>query len=83
LSCPHDEAGNTWHYSDQQLFDLTKHGVSSLACGDYKTRMPAYAETLSDREIFAVLSYIKSQWPKRIRQRHDRLNAAARQAHSD
>jgi len=40
--------------------------------------MPAYADVLSDEEIVAVLSYIKSRWPKQIRKRHDRMNEAAK-----
>ena len=28
--------------------------------------MPAYAGILSDREIWAVLAYIKSRWPPEI-----------------
>ena len=30
--------------------------------------MPAYRDILSDREIWAVLAYIKSQWPEEIRE---------------
>ena len=42
--------------------------------------MPAYEGILSDAEIVAVLSFIKSTWPDEIRQRHDDLEArAARQ----
>ena len=29
---------------------------------------------LSDEDIVAVLSYIKSTWPDRIRARHDEIN---------
>ncbi|TNE39067.1 MAG: cytochrome c, partial [Sphingomonadales bacterium] len=36
-----------------------------------------YADTLSDAEIIAVLSYIKSTWPEEIRARHDDLNETA------
>ena len=39
--------------------------------------MPAYEGTLSDEEIVAVLSWIKSQWPPDVRARHDELNRAA------
>src|SRR5689334_2039697 len=53
---PHDASGHTWHHSDQQLFDLTKHGIEALVPG-YKSDMPAFAERLSDGEIRAVLAY--------------------------
>ncbi len=74
---PHDESGHTWHHADRLLFDLTKYGAQKVAGQDYKTRMPAYDRILSDEEIIAVLSYIKSRWPKNIRKRHDRINQAA------
>ncbi|MGI9520084.1 MAG: c-type cytochrome, partial [Hyphomicrobiaceae bacterium] len=59
---PHDSSGHNWHHSDQHLFEITKHGVTSLAGNDYKTRMPAYAGVLSDEDAVAVLSFIKSRW---------------------
>jgi len=75
---PHDATGHTWHHADELLFKMTKEGIASIAGTDYKTQMPAYAETLRDKEIVAVLSYIKSRWPKEIRKRHDRMNQAVR-----
>ena len=74
---PHDASGHTWHHSDRQLFELTKHGLTQLVGGDYKSRMPKYDGVLSDEDIAAVLSFIKSQWPARLRKRHDQLNAAS------
>ena len=76
---PHDASGHTWHHTDKVLFDLTKYGPQGFAGSDYKTRMPAYAGRLSDREIIAVLSFLKSQWPAQIRNRHDKINAQASQ----
>jgi mono/diheme cytochrome c family protein len=31
------------------------------------SNMPAFAETLSDEEILAVLAFIKSTWPEDVR----------------
>ncbi|MGI9521228.1 MAG: c-type cytochrome [Hyphomicrobiaceae bacterium] len=76
---PHDSSGHTWHHTDQHLFELTKYGLTRLAGPDYKTRMPAYAGVLSDEDIIAALSFIKSRWPANIRKRHDQLNAAGQQ----
>lgn len=70
---PHDETGHTWHHPPEQLFALTKHGPEALAGGGYRSDMPAYEGILSDQEIWAVLSYIKSRWPREIQARHDRL----------
>jgi mono/diheme cytochrome c family protein len=74
---PHDESGHTWHHPDTLLFKITKLGIAQAAnLKDYKTRMPAFRETLSDGDIIAALSYIKSRWPEDMRRRHDQLNRA-------
>lgn len=73
---PHDDTGHTWHHADQLLFDITKFGTAKLVGPDYKSRMPAYEGILSDQEIIAVLSFIKSRWSEQIRRRHDSMNQA-------
>jgi mono/diheme cytochrome c family protein len=73
---PHDESGHTWHHPDEQLFRLTKFGVARVAnMPDYESAMPAFEGTLSDEDIVAVLSWIKSKWPPAVRAKHDRINA--------
>lgn len=72
---PHDASGHTWHHPDGQLFALTKFGPAALAGADYESDMPAYEDVLSDQEIVAVLSFIKSRWPLETRERHDQINA--------
>lgn len=69
---PHDETGHTWHHDGDTLFRLTKYGTGALI-GDpgYESDMPVYEGVLTDDEIVAVLSYIKSTWPDEIRARHD------------
>lgn len=71
---PHDETGHTWHHDGETLFNLTKFGVGALI-GDpnYESNMPIYDGVLSDDEIMAVLSFIKSTWPADIRARHDEM----------
>jgi mono/diheme cytochrome c family protein len=36
--------------------------------------MPAFGQSLSDRDIAAVLAYIKSRWPAEIRERQARID---------
>ncbi len=73
---PHDQSGHTWHHSEKLLFELTKFGIARTAgLDDYKTRMPAYEDLLSDDEIIAVLSYIKSRWPEELQRRHTEMSA--------
>ncbi|WP_246657651.1 cytochrome c [Cohaesibacter sp. CAU 1516] len=72
---PHDETGHTWHHADDLLFGLTKLGIAKMAkLKNYETDMPAYEGTLTDDEIIAVLSFIKSRWPQEIRDMHDERN---------
>ncbi|WP_142849515.1 c-type cytochrome [Telmatospirillum sp. J64-1] len=70
---PHDETGHTWHHADEVLFRITKEGVAALVPG-YESDMPAYADTLTDNEIWAVLAYIKSRWPPAIQARQADIN---------
>lgn len=74
---PHDETGHTWHHPDPQLFALTKYGPQALVGGGYESDMPAYEGVLSDREIRAVLAYIKSRWPEEIRARQAEITRRA------
>jgi mono/diheme cytochrome c family protein len=74
---PHDASGHTWHHPDDLLFRITKFGVAKASdLKDYDSAMPAFEGVLSDQEIVAVLSWIKSQWPPEIRKRQDEINAA-------
>ena len=65
---PHDVTGHTWHHSDALLFDVTKLGSTAVVGSDYMSNMPGFAETLSDSDIWAILSYIKSTWPPDIQE---------------
>lgn len=77
---PHDDSGHTWHHPDEVLFQLTKDGVAKAAgLPDYPTNMPAYGGTLSDADIVAVLSWIKSRWTPETRRLHDEANRQSRQ----
>ena len=71
---PHDETGHTWHHPDDYLFAVTKYGIEAMIKNTYPNNMPAYEDQLSDREIIAVLSYIKSQWPRKIQRQHDQIS---------
>ncbi|MFA7430654.1 MAG: cytochrome c [Rhodospirillaceae bacterium] len=76
---PHDETGHTWHHPDQQLFAITKRGIAPFAPEGYVSDMPAFGDVLSDREIWAVLAYIKSTWPpETLRIQQERTAQAAK-----
>ena len=62
---PHDETGHTWHHTDKALAGITKLGLKPFAGDNYESDMPAFGAILSDEEIEAILTYIKSTWPER------------------
>jgi mono/diheme cytochrome c family protein len=77
---PHDETGHTWHHPDEMLFGITKIGPQAFAgLDDYETDMPAFEDMLSDQEIWAVLAYIKSTWPLKVRARQEDINLRSQQ----
>lgn len=70
---PHDETGHTWHHADKALINLTKYGPQYVAGDSYESDMPAFEDVLSDEEVIAVLSYIKSTWQPRERATQDEI----------
>lgn len=71
---PHDDSGHTWHHPDALLFNYTKQGGQAIAPEGFTSAMPAFGETLSDSEIWAILSFIKSRWSLQAQIRQGRMN---------
>ena len=71
---PHDDSGHTWHHPDALLFNYTKQGGQALAPAGFKSAMPAFQDTLTDSEIWATLSFIKSRWSLNAQIRQGRMN---------
>ena len=69
---PHDETGHTWHHDNQLLFDYTKFGgqaaLSDRGISGFNSGMPAFADTISDEQIWEILAFIRSTWPERIQE---------------
>lgn len=76
---PHDPTGHTWHHPDAHIFAATKEGMAAVAPPGYESDMPAFKDVLTAAEINAVIAFIKSTWPERIRQQHEKVNAQAGQ----
>jgi mono/diheme cytochrome c family protein len=55
-------AGHTWHHSDAQLTDIILGRIATPG-----RTMPSYAGQLTEQDIQAILSYIKSNWPEDLR----------------
>jgi mono/diheme cytochrome c family protein len=72
---PHDVSGHTWHHPDHVLIGVTKNGLKPYAGEDYESDMPAFANVLSDRDIAAVIAFIKGTWPEREREYQERITA--------
>src|SRR3546814_13874276 len=65
---PHDKSGHTWRHPDAMLVDMVKNGLvpGKTAPPGYVSDMPAYRDILSDQQIIAVLTYIKSTLPPKV-----------------
>lgn len=72
---PHDETGHTWHHPDRLLIDITTRGTAAVVGRGYESDMMGFGDVLSEEEIVAVLSYIKSTWPEEIIGIHNEVNA--------
>jgi S-disulfanyl-L-cysteine oxidoreductase SoxD len=59
-----DETGFVWQRSDEDLFRITKLGDPS---GKTPGAMPAFEQRLDDREILAIIAFIKARWPIALR----------------
>ncbi len=70
---PHDETGHTWHHPDAHLFRITKLGTEAVVGGDHRSNMMGFGDVLSDRQILSTLAYIKSTWPPRVIEAHNRM----------
>lgn len=75
---PHDATGHTWHHDNQLLFSYTKLGgkvaLSERGVTNFKSGMPGFAGVVSDDEIWDILAYIRSTWPKRVQEIQARRN---------
>lgn len=75
---PHDETGHTWHHDNRLLFNYTKLGglamFESMGITDIKSGMPGFGQVMTDDDIWDVLGFIRSSWPKRVQKVQDSRN---------
>ncbi|MBC8337459.1 MAG: cytochrome c [Alphaproteobacteria bacterium] len=78
---PHDETGHTWHHPDRPMFDYIRKGGQAVVPPGFKSAMPPFGRDFGgaypDADIWAVLSYIHSRWPEKVRDRQRQINARA------
>jgi mono/diheme cytochrome c family protein len=70
----HDETGHTWQHSDEDLFYMTKYGSFPSPAAGVSSYMPAFGNVLDDRDIVAVMAFIKARWPIALRVSQAMLN---------
>lgn len=65
----HNANGHTWHHPDCELTEVIRTGggpmvemMRRMMAPSGAPTMPAFRERLSDEEIDAVLTYIKTMW---------------------
>lgn len=80
---PHDKSGHTWHHADKALAGVTKLGLKPFAGDNYESDMPAFGAILSDGEIEAILTYIKSTWPERERAYQEQITQQSEKQSTD
>ena len=68
------------HHPDRVLFDIVKRGPAAIVGNGYESDMPGYEDVLTDDEITAIIDYIKSTWPNRIRASQESRSLADEQA---
>ncbi|MBU0724868.1 MAG: c-type cytochrome [Alphaproteobacteria bacterium] len=71
---PLDAEGGASLRSDQALFDIVKQGGQPFSPSGYRNDMPAFAQKLSDAEIWAVIAYMQKSWPVDILAEQKALN---------
>jgi mono/diheme cytochrome c family protein len=70
----HDATGHTWLHPDEDIFHITKYGWFGSAPPKAVFYMPAFKSVLEDREILAVIAFIKARWPIGLRISQAMLN---------
>ena len=65
---PHNSEGHTWRHSDADLYGMVSKGLRDPFNKTERLTMPGFQETLSPRQIVAVLTYLKTLWTPEERQ---------------
>ena len=69
LPPPLNGTGHTWHHSPEQLFQVIRYGYKKFD-PNYKGKMQGN-DDLSEDDVWSILEYIKSVWPKEIRDKYN------------
>lgn len=71
---PLDDSGEAWRYKDRQLFTIVKNGyVPPYAKPGRQSDMPGFRDRLSNKDIHAVLDYIRASWSEETKKKRAEL----------
>ena len=70
LPPPLNGTGHTWHHSPEQLFQVIRYGFKKFD-PNYKGKMLGN-DDLSEDDVWSILEYIKSVWPKEIKDKYNK-----------
>lgn len=74
---PLNGEGHTWHHPDSHLRAVVTKGVEAMAPAGYESDMRGFKDKLSEREIRAVIAYLKDWWPAHARSRQQEITDRA------
>ena len=70
LPPPLNGTGHTWHHSPEQLYQVIRYGFKKFD-PNYKGKMLGN-DDLSEDDVWSILEYIKSVWPKEIKDKYNK-----------
>lgn len=65
---PHNAEGHTWRHSDAELYKMVVKGWRDPFNKTKQLTMPAFGDVLSQDQVRAVITYLKTLWTSEQRQ---------------
>lgn len=72
----HNAQGHTWHHADCLLTDIVLDGFPPRPGATGDEIMPAFGDELTDADVDAILTYVKTWWTDEQRRSQAAVTAA-------
>jgi len=72
----HNQNGHTWHHPDCQLTEITLRGPAAWGGTPEPGSMPAFEGQLTEDDVAAILTYIKTWWTDEQRAYQEEITQA-------